>query len=123
MRTTGPATTVSRSSRAPAAVYAYLAIVVLTWAGNWPLMKLALGQVPPLKFVLFRLLGSLVLIAPPLALGGNRVIRLGRFVYLGATQREDRTATCIAMLPRSAASGIMARFAREEVHLVHFGSG
>jgi drug/metabolite transporter (DMT)-like permease len=60
--------------RAPAAVYAYLAIIVLTWAGNWPLMKLALGQVPPLKFVLLRLVGSLVLIAPALALGGQRLL-------------------------------------------------
>jgi drug/metabolite transporter (DMT)-like permease len=50
----------------PAVVYLYLAIIVLSWAGNWPLMKLALGHVPPLDFVLFRLAGSLVLIAPAL---------------------------------------------------------
>ena len=40
--------------------------MIISWAGNWPLMKLALGQVPPLLFVLLRLLGSLVLIAPVL---------------------------------------------------------
>jgi len=40
---------------------------VLTWAANWPLMKLAIGQVPPLEFVLLRLAGSLLLIAPALA--------------------------------------------------------
>jgi drug/metabolite transporter (DMT)-like permease len=50
--------------RVPLIAFVYLAIIVLTWAGNWPLMKLALGQVPPLKFVLLRLVGSLVLIAP-----------------------------------------------------------
>ena len=50
----------------PLAAYVYLAVIVLTWAGNWPLMKLALGQVAPLKFVLLRLIGSLVLIAPAL---------------------------------------------------------
>jgi len=50
----------------PPIAYLYLAIIVLTWAANWPLMKLAIGQVPPLEFVLLRLLGSLVLIAPAL---------------------------------------------------------
>ena len=58
----------------PLAVYAYLAIIVLTWAGNWPLMKLALEQAPPLMFVLLRLIGSLVLIAPLLVLGGQRLL-------------------------------------------------
>jgi len=29
----------------PLIAFVYLAIIVLTWAGNWPLMKLALGQV------------------------------------------------------------------------------
>ena len=36
-----------RTSQTSASVYAYLAIIVLTWAANWPLMKLALGQMPP----------------------------------------------------------------------------
>jgi drug/metabolite transporter (DMT)-like permease len=40
--------------------------MVVTWAGNWPLMKLALGQMPPLIFALLRLIGSLALIAPAL---------------------------------------------------------
>jgi drug/metabolite transporter (DMT)-like permease len=40
--------------------------MIVTWAGNWPLMKLALGQVPPLIFGLLRLIGSLILIAPAL---------------------------------------------------------
>jgi len=46
--------------------FVYLGVMVLTWAGNWPLMKLALGEVPPLVFVLLRLIGSLILIAPAL---------------------------------------------------------
>jgi drug/metabolite transporter (DMT)-like permease len=47
-------------------VFVYLGVMILTWAGNWPLMKLALGQAPPLVFVLLRLIGSLALIAPAL---------------------------------------------------------
>ena len=52
--------------------FVYLGVMVLTWAGNWLLMKLALGQVPPLVFVLFRLIGSLTLIAPPCSWQGSR---------------------------------------------------
>jgi drug/metabolite transporter (DMT)-like permease len=40
--------------------------MIISWAGNWPLMKLALGQAPPLVFVLLRLIGSVALIAPAL---------------------------------------------------------
>jgi len=40
--------------------------MIVTWAGNWPLMKLALGQMPPLIFALLRLIGSVILIAPAL---------------------------------------------------------
>jgi drug/metabolite transporter (DMT)-like permease len=54
------------TSHVPLIAYVYLTIILLTWAGNWPLMKLALGSVPPLKFVLLRLCGSLALIAPAL---------------------------------------------------------
>src|SRR3954464_3020539 len=48
----------------PRIVYLYLAIVVLTWAGNWPLMKLALADAAPLSFVFFRMLGTIALMAP-----------------------------------------------------------
>jgi drug/metabolite transporter (DMT)-like permease len=58
----------------PLIAFIYLAIIVLTWAGNWPLMKLALGQVPPLKFVLLRLVGSLVLLAPALLVAQQRLL-------------------------------------------------
>ena len=50
----------------PGVAFVYLGVIIISWAGNWPLMKLALGQVPPLVFVLFRLIGSLALIAPAL---------------------------------------------------------
>jgi drug/metabolite transporter (DMT)-like permease len=48
------------------AVYLYLAVIVVTWAANWPLMKLALADAPPLVFVLLRMLGTLALLAPAL---------------------------------------------------------
>src|SRR6266853_755114 len=50
----------------PPIVYLYLAIIVVTWAGNWPLMKLALDDAPPLSFVLLRLIGTLAFLAPAL---------------------------------------------------------
>jgi drug/metabolite transporter (DMT)-like permease len=57
-----PAVTAAR----PRIVYLYLAIVVVSWAGNWPLMKLALADAPPMSFVLLRLIGTLALMAPVL---------------------------------------------------------
>ncbi|HEV8678423.1 MAG TPA: DMT family transporter [Stellaceae bacterium] len=50
----------------PRIVYLHLAIVVVIWAGNWPLMKLALADAPPLSFVLLRLVGTLAVMAPVL---------------------------------------------------------
>lgn len=58
----------------PLMAFVYLAIIVLTWAGNWPLMKLAVGQVPPLDFVVLRLAGSLVLVAPALLATRQRLL-------------------------------------------------
>lgn len=57
---------ISSAAKTPRVVYLYLAIVVVTWAGNWPLMKLALGDAPPLLFVLLRMTGTLALLAPAL---------------------------------------------------------
>jgi drug/metabolite transporter (DMT)-like permease len=48
----------------PPIVYVYLAVIVVTWAGNWPLMKLALTEAAPLQFVLVRLAGAIALLAP-----------------------------------------------------------
>src|SRR5215831_14927120 len=39
--------------------YLYLAIMLVIWASNWPLMKLALADAPPLMFVFARLIGTL----------------------------------------------------------------
>jgi len=49
---------------APGIVYLYLAIVVVTWAANWPLMKLALADAPPLNFISLRVIGTLALLLP-----------------------------------------------------------
>ncbi|HTV87833.1 MAG TPA: DMT family transporter [Stellaceae bacterium] len=48
----------------PRAVYLWLAIIVLSWSLNWPLMKLALADAPPFAFVLLRLVGTLGLLVP-----------------------------------------------------------
>jgi drug/metabolite transporter (DMT)-like permease len=62
-----PRTPGARAQEArPRIVYLYLAIIVVSWAGNWPLMKLALADAPPLSFVLLRLIGTLALLAPAL---------------------------------------------------------
>lgn len=63
---TGSAAAGRPTAPVPLIAFVYLAVILLSWAANWPLMKLALGDVPPLKFVLLRLAGSLVLIAPAL---------------------------------------------------------
>jgi drug/metabolite transporter (DMT)-like permease len=52
----------------PRIVYVYLTVIVVTWAGNWPLMRLALDDAPPTQFVLLRLLGTLALLVPTLLL-------------------------------------------------------
>src|ERR1700745_396037 len=54
--------------------FVYLGVMVLTWACIGPLMKLARGQVPPLVFVLFRLIGSLTLIATALLVAGQPLL-------------------------------------------------
>lgn len=55
------------------AVYVYLAVVVVSWAANWPLMKLALADAPPMIFVAMRLVGTLVLLAPVLLAAGAKL--------------------------------------------------
>src|SRR5579884_1776356 len=83
-------TSVAVAAGRPRIVYLYLAIVVVTWAGNWPLMKLALGDVPPLAFVAMRLVGTIALLAPVLAALGTplapiRGERIGLF-WVGQLQ-------------------------------------
>ncbi len=54
------------AARPPRIAYVYLAIMVVSWAGNWPLMKLALADAPPQSFVLLRLAGTLAMLGPVL---------------------------------------------------------
>jgi drug/metabolite transporter (DMT)-like permease len=60
----GSETATGAAAAPPAIVYFYLAVSVVTWAGNWPLMKLALAAAAPLPFVLLRLGGTIALLAP-----------------------------------------------------------
>ena len=62
------------TARPPPLAYVYLAAIVLSWALNWPLMKLAIGSVPPFLFVLLRLAGSVLLVAPALAASGQGLV-------------------------------------------------
>src|SRR5438067_36058 len=48
----------------PRIVYLYLAVIVLSWAGNWPLMRLAIDDVAPFVFVLLRVVGAVIVLAP-----------------------------------------------------------
>jgi drug/metabolite transporter (DMT)-like permease len=64
----------STTAALPPLAFVYLGVMIASWAGNWPLMKLALGQVPPLLFVLLRLIGSLALIAPGLVATGQPLL-------------------------------------------------
>ena len=78
---TAPTATVGR----PGIVYLYLAIIVVSWAANWPLMKLALADAPPLSFVLLRLAGTIALMAPLLLALRAKLLpvageRLGLFI-------------------------------------------
>lgn len=74
----------------PRVVYLWLAVVVASWALNWPLMKLALADAPPFAFVLLRLLGTLVVLAMPMLAARTRLLpdtgeRLGLF-WVGQLQ-------------------------------------
>jgi drug/metabolite transporter (DMT)-like permease len=51
----------------PRLAYLYLGIMVATWAGNWPLMRLALADTEPMVFASLRMAGSIAILAPILA--------------------------------------------------------
>jgi hypothetical protein len=53
-------------------------------------MKLALGQVPPLVFVLFRLIGSLTLIAPYRWSPGHERLQVALWAGWGLTFMANR---------------------------------
>ena len=52
----------------PRAAFLYLAIIIMSWAANWPMMRLALDDAQPLVFVVLRMAGSVAILAAMLAL-------------------------------------------------------
>jgi drug/metabolite transporter (DMT)-like permease len=48
----------------PPVAYFYLAVMVATWASNWPLMRLALTHTEPVVFASMRMVGSIAVLAP-----------------------------------------------------------
>jgi drug/metabolite transporter (DMT)-like permease len=57
----------SGRSATPPFAYLYLGVMVATWAGNWPLMRLALAHTEPIVFASMRMAGSIAILAPTLA--------------------------------------------------------
>jgi drug/metabolite transporter (DMT)-like permease len=51
----------------PLFAYFYLGVMVATWAANWPLMRLALAHTEPIVFASLRMVGSIAILAPILA--------------------------------------------------------
>ena len=51
----------------PRQAYGYLAVIIATWAANWPMMRLALAHTEPMVFVSLRMAGSVAILAPILA--------------------------------------------------------
>jgi drug/metabolite transporter (DMT)-like permease len=56
----------------------YLAFMIISWAANWPLMKLALAQMRPMVFLAWRMTGSVVVLALYLVLTGQRLLPVRR---------------------------------------------
>ncbi len=55
------------------ALYVLLAVVVLVWGANWPIMKIGLREIPPFRFAALRMaLGAATLIAIQLGRGALR---------------------------------------------------
>jgi drug/metabolite transporter (DMT)-like permease len=48
----------------PPFAYLYLAVMVASWAANWPLMRLALAHTEPVVFASMRMVGSIAVLAP-----------------------------------------------------------
>ena len=63
--------------RTPRQAYGYLAVIIATWAGNWPMMRLALAHTEPMVFVSMRMAGSIAILAPILARCPVRCCRSG----------------------------------------------
>ena len=62
-----PKTQAKIAGATPRQAYGYLAVIIATWAGNWPMMRLALAHTEPMVFVSLRMAGSIAILAPILA--------------------------------------------------------
>jgi len=51
----------------PGIAWLFLAVIIASWAGGWPLMKLALSDASPLVFVTLRMVGSVAVLGVGLA--------------------------------------------------------
>src|SRR5215831_11417117 len=71
----GPETAASTT---PRLAYAYLGIMVATWAANWPLMRLALAHAEPMVFVSLRMAGSIAILTPVLAVLRHPLLPVAR---------------------------------------------
>ncbi|HYB08726.1 MAG TPA: DMT family transporter [Alphaproteobacteria bacterium] len=83
----------SRSRRAHALTFLYLGFTILLWGSNWPMLKLAVAEAPPIAFTVARLLGSAAILAilllawrlPLLPERGERVmLAWSGFLQIGA---------------------------------------
>jgi len=62
-----PKTQAKIAGATPRQAYGYLAVIIATWAGNWPMTRLALAHAEPMVFVSLRMAGSVAILAPILA--------------------------------------------------------
>jgi len=62
-----PKTPAKIAAAAPRQAYGYLAVIIATWAANWPMMRLALAHTEPMVFVSLRMAGSIAILTPILA--------------------------------------------------------
>src|SRR6266478_8021804 len=62
-----PKTPAKIAATTPRQAYGYLAVIIATWAANWPMMRLALAHTEPMVFVSLRMAGSVAILAPILA--------------------------------------------------------
>jgi drug/metabolite transporter (DMT)-like permease len=53
----------ARPGRARALAFFYLGLTILLWGSNWPMLKLAVADAPPIAFTAARLLGSATIVA------------------------------------------------------------
>ncbi|HLI12631.1 MAG TPA: DMT family transporter [Alphaproteobacteria bacterium] len=97
-RKAGPTASVGPAAVASAVpphlvTYAYLGFAIVAWGSNWPLLKLAVADAPPITFTAIRLLSSAAVIAILLAVwrqpllprrGERLLLGLSGFLQIGA---------------------------------------